>query len=203
MDRVEHGRRSIELIEAADVEPGDRVEYDGREWTFAEQLEWYHTSLVADDGAEECGVDIHELTAVKSGDGDDDDMPELVADGGRSVGQLTVNGEEADEDLLAARAASDDGLGGIAEGDPVHDREDYGHRDETIIVPVVYKVAHVSDDGTVKLYGIAADGEGGRERVRTGVHDAADLSRCEECNDLMTYDDARCDECKGSDDDGE
>lgn len=60
------GRRSMEIVENANVEPGDRVEYDGQTWTFEGIECWHLVNLTADDGGGKHGVDIRELTLVES-----------------------------------------------------------------------------------------------------------------------------------------
>lgn len=53
---------TLRIIDEADVEPGDRVEYDGREWTFHSYLIEHAVALVADDGTIKRNVDVRELT---------------------------------------------------------------------------------------------------------------------------------------------
>ncbi|MGM0388086.1 MAG: hypothetical protein ACQEP0_06115 [Natrinema limicola] len=55
------GKDSMVIIESVDIEEGDRVEYDGREWTVSEWTEWHFVHLIADDGAVKKGVDVREL----------------------------------------------------------------------------------------------------------------------------------------------
>jgi hypothetical protein len=120
-----YDQKALDIIEDADVEPGDRVEYDGREWVFVHYCMDHHTTLVpvglvARDETVERPVDVRELDTVKdSSDGSDDpynhydpvmdghpdDELELVTDGGREL----VSGDDVFHAGEQYRVARSDG----------------------------------------------------------------------------------------------
>ena len=129
-------------------------------------------------------------------EGDEDET--LVADGGQTVGQVTLTGDEADEALVKHRTAQNVEPDGIEQDDSVRYREEFYDQieDEWASMSMTYWAGHINRErGTVEIECLGRDGEGGRERYRLDVVDIEDLSRCVECGTLKAYDDPVCDEC--------
>lgn len=137
-------------------------------------------------------------------EGDEDET--LVADGGQTVGQVTLTGDEVDEALVKHRTAQHVESDGIDQDDSVRYREEFYDQieDEWVSMSMTYWVAHIDRKaGMVEIECLGRDGEGGRERYRIDVLDIGDLSRCVKCGTLKAYDDPTCDECADDGGDGE